>query len=105
MKDFNNDEEYKQLISLLESTLDLDAKGRVRAVTLLPLPVAVALTKAAGRSALTTAFLTALSGFLAAGEMRLVTTAMSDAVLACFPRGSLVRLALWAAPRRCHLPY
>ena len=26
------DDEYKQLISLLESTLELDAKGRVRAV-------------------------------------------------------------------------
>lgn len=55
------DEEYKELIRLLESTLDLDARGRCRAVTVLPVPVSVALAKSVGRSKATTAFLTALN--------------------------------------------
>jgi hypothetical protein len=55
-----SDAQYKELIQILESTLDLSSKGRCRAVTLLPLPVAVAMAKGLGRSPRTSAFLTCL---------------------------------------------
>lgn len=54
------DAEYRALLVLLESTLDLSARGRCRAVTLVPLPVSVALIKAAGRSDHTSRLLAAL---------------------------------------------
>ena len=57
---FVSDAAYKALVALLESTLELDARGRCRAVTLLPLPVALALAKSLGRGAATCAFLRAL---------------------------------------------
>ena len=55
-----SDAEYKELLTLLESTLDLSCKGRCRAVSLLAVPVAVAVAKSLGRGTLTCAFLSAL---------------------------------------------
>ena len=55
-----SDAEYKELLTLLESTLDISCKGRCRAVSLLAVPVAVAVAKSLGRGTLTCAFLAAL---------------------------------------------
>ena len=53
--------ELDQLLQILEDSLPLEAKGRVRSVTLLPLNVVVQCCKTLGRGPRTTALLTALA--------------------------------------------
>ena len=57
----HDDRTRSVLLQILEDSLPLEAKGRVRSVTLLPLNVVVQCCKTLGRGPRTTALLTALA--------------------------------------------